>query len=68
MEGQRIVGPIPLRKANRKLQVPPLRFAPVGMTKLGTVALPEQMLSLKTATPPLEIPSKSLALGKLRKG
>src|SRR5580704_158372 len=33
-----------------ELQVPPLRYAPVGMTRLRAEALPGQPLSLKNAT------------------
>jgi hypothetical protein len=33
-----------------KLQVPPLRYAPVGMTNLMLMASPGQMLLLKNAT------------------
>ena len=32
-----------------KLQVPPLRYAPVGMTNLMMMVLPVQMLPLKNA-------------------
>jgi hypothetical protein len=38
----RLEGLVGLREGREKLQVPPLRFAPVGMTSLVVVVLPEQ--------------------------
>jgi hypothetical protein len=37
-------------KGRGKLQVPPLRYAPVGMTTLGAVVLSRQLLSFKNPT------------------